>query len=52
MNRILKVGDRVKIKRIRQYTKELINSLEEYPVEVVEVSEAWSDLLMKSLMIC
>ena len=42
MNRILKVGDRVKIKRIRQHTKELINSLEEYPVEVVEVSEAWS----------
>lgn len=36
MNRILKVGDRVKIKRIRQYTKDLINSLEEYPVGRVE----------------
>lgn len=42
MNRILKVGDRVKVFRLRQFKKELVEYIDNYPIEVIEVSEAWS----------
>jgi hypothetical protein len=39
---MIQVGDRVKVVRMRQFKKELVEEFNDYPIEVVEVSEAWA----------
>lgn len=38
---MIKVGDRVKVVRLRQFKKELVEEFNDQPIEVVEISEAW-----------
>ena len=39
---MIQVGDKVKVVRIRQFKKELVEDINDYPIEVVEISEAWA----------
>lgn len=39
---MIQVGDRVKVVRIRQFKKELVEDINDHPIEVVEISEAWA----------
>jgi len=39
---MIKVGDRVKVVRMRQFKKELVEEFNDQPIEVVEISEAWA----------
>jgi hypothetical protein len=38
---MIEVGDRVKVVRMRQFKKELVEEFNDQPIEVVEISEAW-----------
>jgi len=37
---MIEVGDRVKVVRMRQFKKELVEEFNDQPIEVVEISEA------------
>ena len=39
---MIEVGDRVKVVRMRQFKKELVEEFNDQPIEVVEISEAWA----------
>lgn len=39
---MIQVGNRVKLVKIRQFKKELVENINDYPIEVVEISEAWA----------
>jgi acetoacetate decarboxylase len=39
---MIEVGDRVKVVRMRQFKKELVEDFNDQPIEVVEISEAWA----------
>jgi hypothetical protein len=42
---MIEVGDRVKVVRMRQFKKELVEEFNDQPIEVVEISEAWAGSL-------
>jgi acetoacetate decarboxylase len=39
---MIEVGDRVKVVRMRQFKKELVEEFNDQHIEVVEISEAWA----------
>jgi hypothetical protein len=39
---MIQVGDRVKVIRMWQFKKELVEEFNNYPIEVVEISEFWT----------